>query len=151
MSAKRTHVGDVLGAWVIVAEAGTDKHGNRKVVAMCRCGVEVVRFVAKLRQNGQLGCRSCTYQKRAKPQAQKVAPQRFTYRTTRGVRLDAEPLLRRLEGVEGSAEVHRQLAQARHLGTIPLESAEDVCDAMGWHPSEVWPDYYTVLWLEGVA
>jgi hypothetical protein len=57
-------VGEKFGDWEIIEELPSDKYGNRKVTARCKCGVEHHRFLNAIRSGTSRRCRKCTYYER---------------------------------------------------------------------------------------
>lgn len=52
----RETIGEIYGELIVIAEAGKDKHSNRKVAVRCSCGVEKETLAQSLRSGMTRSC-----------------------------------------------------------------------------------------------
>lgn len=86
-------------------------------------------------------------------------PSRRTIRKQSRARLDAGPLVAAIEARCRRRRIepwrylqpsqHRAYERAKRDGTITLQALEQLCDALGWHPRELYGDAYDAAALAG--
>lgn len=62
-------------------------------------------------------------------------------------RFSAEPLIDRYGGVSALARalgVDRANATRWRRNGIPMDTADRIAVRLGWHPVEIWPEWYTL-------